>query len=311
MDTQQSPKIPFYVQRPFGEKMNASFDFIKENWKVMLKYITYLILPVCLVQALTMNSFMGYYMGAVMGDLSTLEFGDFGAAFFVSYGALVLCGMLGSLLITSLVYALVKLYNDREERLNGITFTDIKPLLFRNIGRLIVLGLVSFGLSIVVMSVVVLLAVGSLLTLFLTFPALVAVMIALAVWAPIYLFENIGIGASLAKAFRMGFATWGGIFLILLVMGIIASVLQSVLATPWSMAISIKTLFEYSAEGATEGDSSIVYNMFVYVLAIIQSYGAYISMVFALLGLSYQYAHASEKLDSITVESEIDNFENL
>ena len=29
----QKPKIAMYVKRPFGEKLNASFDFIKENWK--------------------------------------------------------------------------------------------------------------------------------------------------------------------------------------------------------------------------------------------------------------------------------------
>lgn len=43
----QKPKIAMYVKRPFGEKLNASFDFIKENWKQLFKYSTYLILPMC------------------------------------------------------------------------------------------------------------------------------------------------------------------------------------------------------------------------------------------------------------------------
>ena len=47
----QKPKIAMYVKRPFGEKLNASFDFIKENWKQLFKYSTYLILPICLIQA--------------------------------------------------------------------------------------------------------------------------------------------------------------------------------------------------------------------------------------------------------------------
>lgn len=311
MDTQQSPKIPFYVQRPFGEKMNASFDFIKENWKVMLKYITYLILPVCLVQALSMNSFMGQYMGLIMNDLGNPQIGDFGASFFLSYGAMMLCGMIGALLMTSLIYALVKLYNEREDRLNGITFAEIKPLLLRNIGRLILLGLILTGLMIVAMLVMILLGWGSGFTFILTFPAFVAVVIALSMWPPIYLYENIGIGASLSKAFRMGFATWGGIFGIMFIMGIIASVLQGVAMMPWYMAVVVKSLFAYSTEGAVASESSLIYDFFVYILGIVQAYGTYLSMIFGLLGMSYQYAHASEKLDSITVESEIDNFENL
>ena len=28
----QKPKIALYVQRSFGEKLTATFDFIKENW---------------------------------------------------------------------------------------------------------------------------------------------------------------------------------------------------------------------------------------------------------------------------------------
>ena len=47
METEK-PKIALYVKRSFGEKFNASFDFIKENWKLMLKYATYLLLPLVL-----------------------------------------------------------------------------------------------------------------------------------------------------------------------------------------------------------------------------------------------------------------------
>ena len=51
----QKPKIALYVKRPFGDKLNATMDFIKENWKPMLKFCTYLILPLCLIQAISMK----------------------------------------------------------------------------------------------------------------------------------------------------------------------------------------------------------------------------------------------------------------
>lgn len=41
----QKAKVAMYVKRSFGDKMNASFDFIKENWKPLFKFATYLILP--------------------------------------------------------------------------------------------------------------------------------------------------------------------------------------------------------------------------------------------------------------------------
>ena len=37
----------------------------------------------------------------------------------------------------------------------------------------------------------------------------------------------------------------------------------------------------------------------------------YIAMMIQPLATTYHYAHATERKDSITVESDIDNFENL
>ena len=34
-------------------------------------------------------------------------------------------------------------------------------------------------------------------------------------------------------------------------------------------------------------------------------------MIFTFVGMAYQYGHASEVVDSVTVESDIDNFDNL
>ena len=68
----QKPKIAMYVKRPFGEKLNASFDFIKENWKQLFKYSTYLILPICLIQAANFSGLMGS-----MTDLTAMQAGIF------------------------------------------------------------------------------------------------------------------------------------------------------------------------------------------------------------------------------------------
>ena len=54
----QKPKIAMSVKRTFGEKLNASFDFLKENWKLLLKFTTYLLLPLCLIQTLSLNGLM-------------------------------------------------------------------------------------------------------------------------------------------------------------------------------------------------------------------------------------------------------------
>ena len=279
----QKPKIALYVKRPFGDKLNATMDFIKENWKPMLKFCTYLILPLCLIQAISMNGIMGGAMGiAAAKEAGTNSLAAIGMQFWVNYGLMFLCYLVGSILLTSIIYGLMQIYNQREERLAGVTFADLKPFLFKNIRRLLVMVLFCIGLT--------------------TVP--------LALFTPIYLFEEIGILAAFWKTFRLGFATWGGVFLVSLVMGLISSVLQGVTTTPWYIATIVKYFFMLS-DTQNELTISAGYSFMVYLLAIVQTFGAYLSMIFSLIGMVYQYGHASEVVDSISVESEIDKFEQL
>ena len=232
-----------------------------------------------------------------------------GPSFALNYAGVIFFLCLGGLLLTSLIYAMVRLYNEREERLNGIVFGDIKPLLLRNVKRLFLMGIACGFLFFFAVILVVLLAVLTPFTLILTIPLLFAFMIPLVLMSPIYLFEDISLSEAFAKTFRLGFATWGGIFLILFVMGLIASVLQTIVSIPWYVIYIVKMIFTMSDGGATS--SSVGLNFAQYLFSILMLYGSYLSAIFSIVGLVYQYGHASEVVDSITVESDIDNFDKL
>ena len=138
----QKPKIAMYVKRNFGEKLSASFDFIKENWKLMLKFTTYLLLPICLIQALSLNGMMGYMTvladlsgGSVSSDASLMM------SFFSYYSLYMFVFLIGTIALTSLIYALIRTYNERDERLQGVTLGMLRPMLLRNVKRLVVMTL--------------------------------------------------------------------------------------------------------------------------------------------------------------------------
>ena len=287
--------------------------FIKENWKQLFKYSTYLILPICLIQAANFSGLMGSMTDLTAmqasGGISDNPLAALGPSFALNYAGVIFFSCLGALLMTSLVYAMVRLYNEREERLNGIVFGDIKSLLLRNIKRLFLMGIACSFLFIFAVVIVVLLAVLTPFTLILTIPLLFAFMVPLALMAPIYLFEDISLGEAFAKTFRLGFATWGGVFLVLMVMGLIASVLQGIVSIPWYVIYIVKMVFTMSDGGATS--SSVGLNFAQYLFSILMLYGSYLSAIFSIVGLVYQYGHASEVVDSITVESDIDNFDKL
>ena len=200
-------------------------------------------------------------------------------------------------------------YNEREERLQGVTLGMLKPRLFRNIKRLLLMTGACMLLVLFVGIFVGLLVALTPFTLFLTIPFIIAFSVPLALLAPIYLFEDITLMEAFKKTFRLGFATWGGVFLILIVMGIIASVLQGIVSIPWYVIYIVKMIFTMSDGGATS--SSVGLNFAQYLFSILMLYGSYLSAIFSIVGLVYQYGHASEVVDSITVESDIDNFDKL
>lgn len=299
------------MKRSFGEKLTATFSFVNENWKVLLKYCTYLILPLCLIQGLSMNSFMQSYMGVVASAGNGISsYGDIAYSLGVSYGSLILLYTIGSLVLFSLVYGLVKLYNEREERLAGLTFADLKPVLLKNAKRLFIAWLFMTGVSLLVLIVVGVLTAITPWTLLFTIPFLIACILPLSLLPAIYLFENIGIWEAFRKALRLGFATWGGIFGVTFVTGFIANVVQGVLSIPYMVMLVIGVALTTNSV-QTEMTTSVGFGFVNYLFAVLMTFGIYLSMIFTLLGIVYQYGHACEVMDSVSVEEDISRFEQL
>ncbi|KAA6344472.1 hypothetical protein EZS27_007918 [termite gut metagenome] len=305
----QESKIIFYAKRSFPEKINATFEFIQENWKVLLKYSAYLILPICLIQAITVNAITDliYYPQTVQNAGNWLAYGP---VFFVNYGLTVLLGLAGSLLSISIVYTLMAKYNEREERLAGIAFAGLKPGLLKRLKR----GLFVMLFTVVILSlaggVIVLLGVVSRYTLLVSIPLFVASTIPLLLFTPVYLFEEIGIMRAFAKTFRLGFATWMGVLIIFIIMGVISSIVSAVVSIPWIATSVVKYIFLLS-DMQDETAISTGYSLMHYAFGVIMAFGSYLSGIFVTVGLAYQYAHAREKAGNGSLVDNIDNLEQL
>ena len=65
----EKPKIELYQNRSFGQKLSATFDFLRENYKLWLKACFYLILPLCLVQAFSFDMMFSTLMPFLCGLL--------------------------------------------------------------------------------------------------------------------------------------------------------------------------------------------------------------------------------------------------
>jgi hypothetical protein len=252
-----------------------------------------------------------------LGTMSAGSSSEFGSStsglpttsFILNYAGTILFSAIASLLIYSVIYALIKSYYEREDGLNGITFNDIRQQMFHNMKRVFILGL--FLGCAIFMLLCIIIALGTIIpiSLVLTLPFLLAILIPLALVAPIYLLEKVTLSDSIFKTYRLGFTTWGGIFLILLVMGLIAGVLQGICALPWYVVSITKTLFAYHDDAAA--NPPIWMSFLQYIFSILMLFASYLSTIFVIIGLVYQYGHASELVEGITIVDDIDNFDKL
>jgi len=233
----EKPRIEFYRQRTFSEKMNATLEFIRENWKPLLKYTFYIIMPVCLIQTFAINAFFDTYMGLLSRSAGGDIFNNSMYSVFANYGIWILCMMIGGAIMSGLIYAMMQTYATRENRLQGVTLDDFKEYLIKNTWkyiRVIFLLLIAYLL---IVFFIILLAFISTMTLILTIPlfiAFVLLIIPLMIVIPVYIFErDIKLMDAIKKAWKLGTATLWGMLGLMIVLNIISSVIQTVTMMPW------------------------------------------------------------------------------
>ena len=310
----EKPLIKLYRIRTFGEKISDTFDFVRENFRSLLKYLTYLMLPLSLVQAFAQTNFMGGYMDFIekMGknvqqssDVSQM------LSWVGSMTLMVVVDYVAMMLLVAIVYAMMQHYEQRPQRLEGITGEELRPDVTRMLGRQFIVLITSivvmalFGVFAVLMALI---HIGMLAIVFLV---LLAVTPLFALVTPIYLFEReTGIVSAYTKSIRLGWKTWGGIVGVGLVLFVIVTIVGSIIETPWTIMLMVKNVL--TAQGSETGFvSSFGYTAIQYLLGVISTYVGNLLMSLLYIGMAYQYGHACEKVDGVTVDRDIENFETL
>lgn len=314
---QMTPKIELYVTRTFSEKLSDTLGFVRENWRVLLKYFIYLMLPSALVLGFFVNHFWGGYISLIGmdNDFDHRKFIDF----ILTTGGTVIVGMVVYAVFLAMIFALIRLYFARSLRLKGVTNEEFMPefmaCLKRSAIYLLVLVML-VGVFVVLLSFLMagsfmLNPVVGIIGLLLFYAVLVAVVIPLSLSAPVYMMEDIGIFRAIAKAFRLGFATWGGVFALSFVIGMLTGVIQSFTMVPWYILFIIKSIFTVSNDLEGSFVNTIGYTFLEYLACVLQCLGYLIAAILTIVALTIQYGHASDKIDGVGVAKNIEHFDEF
>lgn len=316
------PKIELYKTRTFSEKLSDTFNFLRENWRPIAKYFLYLMVPASIVLAFFMNHFWSGYMGIIMNaeGIGTGQVQSELLSFGLNAGITLLLFLIASVVLFAMLFALMRLYRVREQRLQGLTTEEFKTEMMVCLKRAAILMATCFGIGFVMLLVLgLVMALGfslhpavGFLAMLAFYVVLIVVAVPLMLVEPIYMMEDqTGIVEALRKAWRLGFATWFGIFGVTFVIGLLASVVQTVTMGPWYIMFIIKTVFTVSNDLDGSFVNSFAYTFFEYLTCILECLGMLLSMVFTTIGLTIQYGHASDKIDGTGVAQNIEKFDEL
>lgn len=303
----EKPKIVFYRQRTFSELFNVTFDFLRENWKPLLKYITLFLLPICMVQGLSMNSFFDGYVGLLQDMATGSE--NFTPAMIISYGLMLLTTWVGYVLMQTLTYTMMKVYDERKERLVGVTFDDMKPYFWRYLGRVIIAMLVAVGIGILI--IMLMAAVAYLLSpwlLLLMIPTGAVLMVPYALVTPLYIFEDCPLGEALKRGYTLGFKVFWLVVGIVLLLSIIVQFVSGFVSMPFSIFMGVKMFLGAQDNAIATGALMTILS---YLATVILSYVSNLLMPIQTVGLSYLYSHTVEKEEGLTNSRDIQNFEQM
>ena len=271
---QTSTKINLRQERDFGEKLNATFHFIKANFKPLFRAVLLYVTPVALLAGI----FSGLYQARLFqsisgtGNYSTYgEYGFFQQVTSLNYIVMLFFTMLGYIIVSLTVSSYMAVYMDNDEEVApAAVWEHVKANLLQGIYAGVAIGLVCFFSFF-------LLGLG--LYLGVVFSLFFIVMVR----------EELGVIDSLERCFYLIKHNWWATFGFLIIVGFIQGMISWLGALPLGI-ISILRAFEIPGM-----DNDV---LLVAANTITSVFSIYVSCI-TMVAIAFQYFHLVEQKDGI------------
>ena len=295
-------KIEFYTNRSLGERFSASAEFIRQNWKVMYKIILMVAIPLALLQGYYQQHFMSAYLGSISrivsgGDASAINelYTNSGMWIFL------LISLLSALVLSAMSGAILSRYE--EGLLNKTTtLSDLGDKIVSNMGKLFMIGLAMILIGIVaiialVLIIVAMAKISGFLTVLIAVVAVFSIVPGLCLLRFPALFQGASTMESIKKGVRLGFKSWGTTMLMIIIIGVASYVIKLIFGLPFT----IWNLFNIGNEPGIVS----------YTLSGISWLGEAFITPLTFVFFAFQYFAVVDKVEGISLQSKVEEFDNL
>lgn len=290
-------RIPLYVRRTLGEKINVAIDFLRQNWRVALRLSIYLLLPLALMHSVGLFTFIK----SITGDsYNSTDLGFLTSAVF---------SILSMVLVYTLILTLFQYYEGSTDGdLSMLSFRDVRGQLWRNFKRIVVILWP-------ILAIIVLLSLMMFVIMFVPFFSLLvlAVFATLAfilMMAPIhYVLEDVNVATAFRRTFSHAQQSWGKLFGLMFALLLVSTIIESAVGVPTMVFFFI--VENLSSSGEASFSLKLTFDIILYVFFILQSFFGYLSLALVVTTLVYHYGSNAREIDDLAIASDIENFANL
>lgn len=316
MNNTKQRRINLYASRSIGETLSATFDFVTQNFVTLIKFLAAFLLPVSALMGLSYQSMFSSFANIENLNDETEQI----LSVVMSYlPVLVLC-LIGTLLTVAVTYTLMQKYLQRDNLLKGVTLSEIKPLLKHNLWRvfkmlllLTLIGMVAFVVLVLVATMIM--SIGSKFEafLFLLYMAMLAIALPLGLALPLCVFESeLGLFSCVKKALRLGFKTWGTLFVVMLVITMLVQIVSFILMIPFLFTTMASIFFEIDSTqyASLAYTSSAWFSVLTFASSLLFCFGLLLMSALSFVAFAFCYGRAADKVEGVSVKNAVQNFDS-
>lgn len=316
MNNTKQRRIPLYASRSIGETLSATFDFVTQNFVPLIKFLAAFLLPVSALMGLSYQSMFSSFAHIENLNDETEQI----LSVVTSYLPVLLLCLIGALLTVAVTYTLMQKYQQRDNLLKGLTLSEIKPLLKHNLWRvfkmlllLTLIGMVAFVVLVLVATMIM--SIGSKFEafLFLLYVAILVVALPLSLALPLCVFEpKLGLFSCVKKALRLGFKTWGTLFVVMLVITMLVQIVSFILMIPFLFTTMTTMFFEIDSSqyASLAYTSSAWFSVLTFASSLLFCFGLLLMSALSFVAFAFCYGRAADKVEGVSVKNAVQNFDS-
>lgn len=316
MNNTKQRRINLYASRSIGETLSATFDFVTQNFVPLIKFLAAFLLPVSALMGLSYQSMFSSLAHIENLNDETEQI----LSVVTSYLPVLLLCLIGALLTVAVTYTLMQKYQQRDNLLKGLTLSEIKPLLKHNLWRvfkmlllLTLIGMVAFVALVLVATMIM--AIGGKFEafLFLLYMAMLAIALPLGLALPLCVFEpELGLFSCVKKALRLGFKTWGTLFVVMLVITMLVQIVSFILMIPFLFTTMTTMFFEIDSSqyASLAYTSSAWFSVLTFASSLLFCFGLLLMSALSFVAFAFCYGRAADKVEGVSVKNAVQNFDS-